>query len=112
MDGSITGFLFTLISLISPLLVFIACCYYLSKQAKADAILLFIGSGITLLISCFYSFLMPYIIKNHNLPYAEVNYYYSVIGVIGLVGGICFGVGLFMLINNRLNANRMLNNKF
>ncbi|MFW0714808.1 hypothetical protein [Pedobacter sp. N23S346] len=112
MDGSISGFIFTLINIISPLLVFITCCYYLFKQVKVDAILLFIGSGISLLLTCFYSFLMPYLARVNYLPATEVSTYYSVAGIIGFFGGICFVVGLFILINNMVNANKLLNGKF
>ncbi|GGE59874.1 hypothetical protein EV200_103553 [Pedobacter psychrotolerans] len=111
MDSSISGFIFILINIISPFLVFIACCYYLFKRISADAILLFVGSGISLLLTGFYSFLMPYLARVNYLPAAEVNTYYSIAGIIGLIAGICFGIGLFILINSLLNTNKMLNKK-
>lgn len=112
MDGSIGGFIFSLINIISPLLLFITCGYYLFKQVKVDAILLFIGSGIGLLLTCFYSFLMPYLARVNYLPVGEVSTYYSIAGIIGFFGGICFAVGLFLLINKMINADKLLNGKF
>jgi len=112
MDSSIMSFLSTLISVISPLLIFGACCYYFSKEVKADSILLFIGSGLTLLLACFYRFLMPYLMDHYAMPMSEVNSYYFILGVISFFAGICFAVGLFMLINNMINASKMIQGKF
>lgn len=111
MDNSILPFLFALVPLISPLLVFIASCLYIIKIVKADAILLCVGSGITLLISGMY-ILMPHIAQNRAMPVGEVSFYYSILGAIGLLGGLCFAAGLFLLINNMLNANKPLREKF
>ena len=102
MENLITSLL-SFTSLVSPLLVFVASCYYLSRSAKADSILLFIGSGIGLFVTAFFS-LVPYFIQSRNMPFAEASQYYSVAGIIGFIGGICFAVGFFILINDTVNA--------
>ena len=112
MDNSITSMLFSLVSLISPLFVFIASCYYISKNAKVDAILLFIGSGVALLLNIFYSVVMPYLVQNNGMPVSEVTRYYSLLGVVSFIAGICFATGLFLLIYNTVNANKTTNNQF
>ncbi|MFD2285385.1 hypothetical protein GJU39_04655 [Pedobacter petrophilus] len=112
MNGSMWQFLFTLVSIISPLLVFIACCLYINKIVRADSVLMCIGSGITLLLSVMYQFVMPYLIQDRAMPVGEVSFYYSVLGMISFSGGVCFAIGLFMLINNMVNANKLLNGKF
>ncbi len=112
MNSPFLQLLFTLVSIISPLLVFIASCIYISKIARADAVFLCVGSGISLLLSGTYYWLMPYLMKNSSLSAPEVSFYYSVLGIIGFIGGVSFAIGLFMLINNMVNANKLLNGKF
>lgn len=112
MDNSITSIIFSLVSLVSPLFVFIASCYYLAKQGKADAVLLFIGSGVALLLNIFYNVLMPYLIRVGSMPVAEVTQYYTITGVIGFIAGVCFATGLFILIYNTVNKNKIVANQF
>lgn len=112
MENSITPILFSLVSLISPLFIFIASCYYLIKQGKADAVLLFIGSGVGLLLNIFYSVLMPYLIRVGSMPVSEAARYYTFTGVISFIAGVCFATGLFILIYNTVNANKITANQF
>ena len=102
MENLITSLL-SLTSVVSPLLVFLASCYYLSKSAKADSILLFIGSGISLLITTFFT-LAPYFAQSMNMILSETTKYYSIAGVIGFVGGICFSVGFLILIIDSVSS--------
>ena len=102
MENLITSLL-SFTSLVSPLLVFVASCYYLSRGARVDSILLFIGSGIGLFVTAIFS-LAPYFMQSRNIPFAEASKYYSLAGIIGFIGGICFAVGFFVLISNMLNA--------
>jgi len=112
MGSSFTTTLFSFISIVPQIIGFIACCYYISKQVKADSILLIIGSGISLLLTIFYHFVMPYFTQDNGLSMVDVTSYYTIAGVIGFFAGICFSVGLFMLINNTLNANKNFPSKF
>jgi len=104
--------LFSLVSLVSPLFVFIASCYYISKNAKVDAILLFIGSGVALLLNIFYGVVMPYLVRNNSMPVSEVTKYYTILGVVSFIAGICFATGLFLLIYNTVNRNKIADNQF
>lgn len=104
--------LFSLVSLISPLFVFIASCYYISKNTKIDAVLLFIGSGVALLLNIFYSVVMPYLVQNNAMPVSEVTRYYTVLGVVSFIAGLCFATGLFMLIYNTVNKKDMATHQF
>ncbi|WP_316737916.1 hypothetical protein [Pedobacter aquatilis] len=112
MDSSITSIFFSLISLISPLFVFIASCYYISKNVKVDAILLFIGSGVALLLNVFYSVVMPYLVQNSGMPVSEVTRYYTILGVISFIAGLCFATGLFLLIYNTVNKKNIAPHQF
>lgn len=112
MEGSFMTTLFGLVSIIPPLIGFIVCCYYISKQVKADSILLIIGSGSSLLLTLFYQFMMPFFMQSRGLSITETSSYYTIAGVISFFAGICFAVGLFMLINNTLNANKDFSNQF
>jgi len=95
--------LWSFISLVSPLLIFLASCYYLSKSAKIDSALLFTGSGIGLLVSIFFS-CMPYFVQSRYMPIAEASKYYAIAGFISFFGGICFAIGFFILISNSVNV--------
>ncbi|WP_316795794.1 hypothetical protein [Pedobacter agri] len=112
MGDSIMTTLYSVGSIISPLIVFIACAYYVSKQVKADSILMLIGSGMSLLLTGFYSFLMPYFMQSRGLSVTETTSYYTIAGIISFFSGICFAVGLFILINNTVNANKSFPHQF
>ncbi|MDN3587689.1 hypothetical protein QWY86_13485 [Pedobacter aquatilis] len=112
MDSSITSIFFSLVSLISPLFVFIASCYYISKNTKVDAILLFIGSGVALILNIFYSVVMPYLVQNSGMPVSEVTQYYTALGVVSFIAGLCFATGLFLLIYNTVKSNKTADNQF
>ena len=88
-----------------PLLIFLASCYYIAQSAKADSILLLIGSGISLIVNIFF-ILMPFFAQSRNIPFAETSNYYNITGVIGFLGGICFVAGFFILIIDSLKAHR------
>jgi len=98
--GNLT--LWSFIPLVPPLLIFLASCYYLSKRAKADSVLLFIGSGIGLLVIIFFTW-MPYYVQSSYMPLAGASKYYAIAGVISFLGGICFVTGLFILISSSVN---------
>lgn len=104
--------LYSLVSIISPLILFIASCYYISKQVKADSILLLIGSGMSLLLSGFYRLVIPFFMQSRGLSVAETTSYYTIAGIIGFFAGICFAIGFFMLINNTVNGNKGFSNQF
>lgn len=63
-----------------------------------------IGSGISILISVFYTVLMPYLMQSRNLSMTETSSYYSIAGIIGFFGGISFAAGLLILIYNTVNS--------
>lgn len=100
MDNSIS--LWSLISWISPLLLLLGSCYHLSKGVKSDAVLLVIGSALSLLVAIFLS-VLPGFVQRRAMPFTEVSTYYSIVGIIGFFGGICFAVGFFLLVSNSAN---------
>jgi len=112
MGESILTSLIGFVSIISPLIIFIACCYYISKQVKADSILLLIGSGLSLVLTGFYSLLMPYLMRSGNFSMTQTTSYYTIGGVISFFSGMCFAVGLFILISNTVNEKKSFPNQF
>jgi hypothetical protein len=102
MENLLTSLL-SLTTFIPPLFIFIASCYYLSKSARTDAVLLLTGSGIGLLVTVSLS-LMPRFVQSRYMPFTEASQYYAIIGLISFLGGICFAVGFFMLVTNMINA--------
>ncbi|MFF5382142.1 hypothetical protein [Pedobacter suwonensis] len=106
--NSILSNLLSLISIISPCIVFGTCCYFLIKKSSVEAILMTIGSGIGLLITLFYSFLMPLLISSQNLAYTEVSKYYAVVGIISFIASLCFAAGLLILVINTVKKNKIM----
>lgn len=106
--NSILSNLLSLISIISPCIVFGTCCYFLIKKSSVEAILITIGSGIGLLITLFYSFLMPLLISSQNLAYTEVSKYYAVVGIISFIASLCFAAGLLILVINTVKKNKIM----
>lgn len=106
--NSILSNLLSLISIISPCIVFGTCCYFLIKKSSVEAILMTIGSGIGLLITLFYSFLMPLLISSQNLAYTEVSKYYAVVGIISFIASLCFAAGFLILVINTVKKNKIM----
>lgn len=90
---SIIGFL----GIFPDLLILIICISYLAKARSSDAMLLFIGSLIRVLVRLFY-FVMPYFVSNVDSPADRVREYYSLGNVAALIGSILFCVGFVLLI--------------
>jgi Na+-transporting NADH:ubiquinone oxidoreductase subunit NqrD len=110
--NSILSNLLSLISIISPCIVFGTSCFFLVKKTSVEAILMTIGSGIGLLITLFYSFLMPLLISAQRLAYTEVSKYYSIVGIISFVASLCFAAGLLILIINTVKKQAVIHNQF
>jgi uncharacterized membrane protein YgdD (TMEM256/DUF423 family) len=103
--NSILSTLLSLVSIISHVIIFGTCGYFLSKKSVVEAILMTIGSGIGLLTALFYSVLMPFLLNDRHLAYTEVSQYYTVIGIISFIGSLCFAGGLLILIINTVKKN-------
>ncbi|MCZ4223931.1 hypothetical protein [Pedobacter rhodius] len=111
MNNSIMATLFSLVSIISPLLVLIGSIYYISKKVGADSILLLIGSGIGFLINVFY-ILIPYLISRNNMPASKVTQLYPIVGIVSIFSGISFAVGFFILVYNTIAKQNSIGNQF
>ncbi|NII84890.1 hypothetical protein H9N25_22760 [Pedobacter riviphilus] len=110
--NSLLSTLVNLISIISPVIIFGACCYFLSKKSAVEAILMTIGSGIALLTTLFYSVLMPFLLGDRHLVYTDVSKYYTLIGVISFIASLCFAAGFLILIINTIKKNTVTHDQF
>jgi len=109
--NSILSNLLSLTSIISPCVVFGTCCFFLTKKSSVEAILMTIGSGISLLVTIFFRFL-PLMMSSQNLTAIEVSKYYSFSGIIGFVAGICFAAGFLILVINTVKKNKVISDQF
>jgi len=109
--NSILSNLLSLISIIPSGVVFGTCCFFLIKKSSVEAILMTIGSGISLLITLFYSFL-PLLMAAQNLTAVEVSKYYSFSSVIGFIAGIFFAAGFLILVISTVKKNRGISDQF
>lgn len=110
--NSILSTLVNLISIISPVIIFGTCCYFLSKKPAVEAILMTIGSGIGLLTTLFYSALMPFLINDRHFAYSQVSKYYTLIGVISFIASLCFAAGFLILVYNSVKKNNVVHDQF
>ncbi|WP_162799849.1 hypothetical protein [Pedobacter jeongneungensis] len=110
--NSILSTLLSLVSIISPCIVFGTCCFFLAKKSSVEAILMTIGSGIGLLVTLFYSVLMPVLISSQHLAYTEVSQYYSIIGIISFIASMCFAAGFFILVYNTVKKKNIIHDQF
>ncbi len=110
--NSILSTLLSLVSIIAPCIVFGTCCYFLSKKTAVEATLMTIGSGIGLLVTLFYSVLMPWLISGQHLAYTEVTQYYSIIVIISFIASLCFAAGFLILVINTVKKNKIANDQF
>jgi hypothetical protein len=95
----------SLIPLVAPLLIFAACCYYLSRIRAVDSIFLTAGSGIGVLMTALFTYL-PYYAQSRAIPFDEMSRYYTIGGFVSLAGSILFTLGLFMLIEKVIKLTR------
>ena len=109
--NSILSILMSALSFIAPCIVFGTCCYFLAKKNVVEAILMTIGSGISILIHLFY-ILLPLWISSRNIPYTEISKYYTLIGIIGALANICFAAGFLILIINTIKKNTATHDQF
>lgn len=111
MDSIFTTLL-SLVSIISPCIVFATSCYFLAKKSAVEAILMTIGSGIVLLTTLFNRLLVPFLINDRHLAYTEISQYYAVIGIISLVSSLCFAAGFLILVINTVKKNAVIHDQF
>jgi len=110
--NSILSTLLSLVAIISPVILFGTCCYFLAKKSAVEAILMTIGSGIGLLVTLFYSVLMPFLLRDQHLAYTEVSQYYTVIGIISFIASLCFAAGFLILVTNTVKKNTDFTDQF
>lgn len=110
--NSILHTLINLVSIISPVIIFGTCCYFLAKKSAVEAILMTIGSGIGLLATLFYSVLVPFLVNDRHLAYTEISQYYTVIGIISFIASLCFAAGFLILIINTVKKNKVIYDQF
>lgn len=97
MDASQLDFLGNYKFLLPQLIIFICCLYFYFKVNSFDAILLSIGSGLSLCILMVHLFILPYT-WSFLEKLREVYYLETVLSISNLLSSICFIAGFLMLI--------------
>lgn len=85
---------------IPQIIVVIAVVMYAAKRSTTEAVLLLIGAIIGLISSVFYSLALPWLFETYGSTWYES--YISIIATVGMVGGLCFAIGLLLLVQNIL----------
>lgn len=96
--SAVPQFFFNALSMLPQLLIVIACIYYISKKTTVDAILLTIGSFISLLLHGFNALLMPMLWTYDSGSFETRMLIIRVSSIMGFVAWALFGVGLLLLI--------------
>ncbi len=91
-----------LITTIPQLIVLIAVLMYVSRRATAEGMLMLIGSFIGVIASAFNIVGIPWLFERYGSDwYAS---YGMIIGAVHTLGGLCFAIGLLILIQNVLRT--------
>lgn len=101
----------SMVSIIAPCIVLGAGCYFLTKKATTEAILMTIGAGTGLIIHLIY-LLMPILMSYKNVPYSNISKYYTVIGIFNFISSLCFAIGFLILIINTVKKNKIVKDEF
>lgn len=71
-----------------------------------------IGSGVGLLVTLFYSVLMPFLLTGKHMEYTDISQYYTLIGIVSFMAGVSFAAGFLILIINTLKKQAAINDQF
>ncbi len=80
---------------IPQLVIVIAAFYYISKFKTTDAILILIGSLLQIILIITNIVVIPVFL---NYSVARLDFVFTVISGLSFLGGLCFAIGLFILI--------------
>jgi hypothetical protein len=87
---------------IPQIIVVIAVVMYSVKRFTTEAVLLLIGATIGLITSVSYSVALPWLFGTYGSTWYES--YIWIIAAIGTLGGLCFAIGLLLLVQNILKT--------
>jgi hypothetical protein len=55
---------------------------------------------------------MPLLMAAQHLAYTEVTKYYTIVGIISFIAGLCFAAGLLILVINTVKKNKVIYDQF
>jgi len=99
-DSFDLSILWSSFSLIIPIVILVACIYFVSQKQGPDSIFMLIGSIIRLLVSGFHSVIVPILVRTEGVDFYSNQIYFTISSIFGFIGSACFAVGLFILIVN------------
>ena len=91
-----------LLGTIPQIIIVIAVSMYAAKRSSAEAVLMMIGAITGLLSSIFYTVALPWVINTYGITWYQS--YSILISAVAMLGGLCFAVGLLLLVQNILNT--------
>jgi len=91
-----------LLGTIPQIIIVIAVLMYAARRSSAEAVLMMIGAITGLLSSVFYTVALPWVINTYGITWYQS--YSILISAVAMLGGLCFAVGLLLLVQNILNA--------
>lgn len=98
MESIVPQILKNLLFLLPHLLVLIASIYYMAKSGSSDAVLMAIGSFLSMLTSIFYMIILPLFWSYGSDAFNTRTSVITLVGFVGFIGNVLFGVGLLLLI--------------
>jgi len=91
-----------LLGTIPQIIIVIAVSMYAAKRSSAEAVLMMIGAITGLLSSIFYTVALPWVINTYGITWYQS--YSILISAVAMLGGLCFAIGLLLLVQNILSA--------
>ncbi|PZX20383.1 hypothetical protein LX69_00380 [Breznakibacter xylanolyticus] len=106
-SNSFIQFLGNLLSyayIIPNIIIMVAAGMLFSKTKETYSALLLIGAILSFITSLFYAIIIPILFKFNLLSYDyHITSAYTVFNLIGLLGHLCFAIGLLLLVMSFVN---------
>ena len=92
----------SLVTAIPNIIILIATLLYITRRFTMDGLLMMIGAVIGLLSSVFNTVIMPWLFGTYGVKWYES--YMMLVAGTSVIGGLCFSIGLLLLVQNVLSS--------
>jgi hypothetical protein len=97
-------YLFSLFHAIPAIVILVGAIMLYNKSNTTPTILILISSIIHLFVQIVYS-IIPFINSMFDVKMSSLGQYYSVVGIVGFINSLAFGIGLILLAQQYLQKN-------
>lgn len=100
-------YLLSLFHVIPAVVILVGAIMLYNKSNTTPTILILISSIISLFVQIVYS-LIPFLSSMFDMQMSSLGQYYSVLGIVGFINPLVFGIGLILLAQQYLQKNQKI----